>query len=288
MERTGGRVLDGRVAIVTGAASGIGAACAEVLARAGARVLATDIDAAGGAALAARLGAAGEGAGGGSGGGAVAFLAQDVTEEARWAEVVAEAERRFGRLDILVANAGIGAIRPVEEITLAEWRRQMAVNVEGVFLGMKHCIPAMRRFGNGGSIVVMSSVAGLRGSAGLSCYSAGKAAVRYLAKSVAMECAGARDGIRVNSVHPGIIETPIWEKLPAGAGQGRNAPIDPRAHAAAAVPLGEAGTPRDIAEGVLFLASDASRHMTGAELVIDGGMTAGRAGTLAAAAAGRR
>jgi NAD(P)-dependent dehydrogenase (short-subunit alcohol dehydrogenase family) len=265
-----GRMQD-RVAIVTGGASGIGAACAETLAREGAAVVLTDLDAAHGEAVAARIGDAG---------GTALFLPQDVTEEARWIEVVAETERRFGRLDVLVANAGIGIIGLTVDTTLADWRRQMAVNVEGVFLGVKHAIPAMRRGGRGAAIVIMSSVAGLRGSAGLACYSATKGAVRLFAKSVAMECADARDGIRVNSVHPGIIETPIWEKLPAGLA-GRNAPIDPRKVAAAGVPLGEPGRPQDVADGVLFLASDASRHMTGAELVIDGGITAGRTGNLA-------
>lgn len=264
--------VQGKVALVTGAASGIGAACAGTLAREGARVVLTDLDDAGGEALAARLRAAG---------GEAQYLHQDVTEEARWAEVVAETERRFGRLDILVANAGIAIMVQTVDMTLAQWRQQMAVNVDGVFLSVKYAIPAMRRAG-GGSIIMISSVAGLRGSAGLAGYSATKGAVRLFAKSVALECAGARDGIRVNSVHPGIITTAIWEKMPAGADGGRNAPLDPNQIAAAGVPLGEAGRPEDIADGVLFLASDASRHMTGAELVIDGGMTAGRLGNLAA------
>lgn len=264
--------VQGKAAIVTGGASGIGAACAATLAREGARVLLTDIDDTRGEALAARIRAEG---------GEAHYLRQDVTDETRWSEVIAEAERRFGRLDILVANAGIGIIVQTEEMSLADWRRQMAVNVDGVFLAVKHAIPAMRRAG-GGSIILMSSVAGLRGSAGLAGYSATKGAVRLFAKSVALECA--RDRIRVNSVHPGIIETPIWEKLPAGLPGGRNAPIDARAIAATGVPMGEPGQPQDIADGVLFLASDASRHMTGAELVIDGGMTAGRVGNLAAAA----
>jgi NAD(P)-dependent dehydrogenase (short-subunit alcohol dehydrogenase family) len=147
----------------------------------------------------------------------------------------------------------------------------MAVNVDGVFLTVKYGIPAMRRSG-GGSIVMLSSVAGLRGSAGLAGYSATKGAVRLFAKSMALECAQANDRIRVNSVHPGIIDTPIWTKLPPGA----NAPLDPQAIAAAVVPLGEAGRPEDVADGILFLASEASRHITGSELVIDGGMTAGR------------
>ncbi|MBX6746877.1 MAG: SDR family NAD(P)-dependent oxidoreductase, partial [Acetobacteraceae bacterium] len=186
--------VQGKVAIVTGSASGIGAACAAVLAREGARVLLTDLDDARGEALADRIRAEG---------GEAQYLHQDVTDEARWPEVIAEAERRYGRLDIMVANAGIGIIVPIAEMSLADWRRQMAVNVDGVFLAVKHAIPAMRRAG-GGSIILMSSVAGIRGSAGLAGYSATKGAVRLFAKSVALECA--RDRIRVNSVHPGIIE----------------------------------------------------------------------------------
>jgi NAD(P)-dependent dehydrogenase (short-subunit alcohol dehydrogenase family) len=249
--------LEGKVGIITGAASGIGAACAQVLSREGAKLLLTDLDDPAGERLAAETGGV--------------YLHLDVTDEAAWPGVVSAAEKRFGHLDILVANAGIGIMGPAIDMSLADWRRQMAVNVDGVFLSVKHCIPAMRRSG-GGSIVMLSSVAGLRGSAGLAGYSASKGAVRLFAKSMALECAQARDGIRVNSVHPGIIDTPIWTKLPPGA----NAPLDPRAIAAATVPLGEAGRPEDVADGILFLASDASRHITGSELVIDGGMTAGR------------
>jgi NAD(P)-dependent dehydrogenase (short-subunit alcohol dehydrogenase family) len=249
--------LNGKVGIITGAGSGIGAACARALAREGARLVLTDLDRIGGENVAEETGAV--------------FVHHDVTDEAGWPSVVATAEQRFGGLHILVANAGIGIMGPAIEMSLVDWRRQMAVNVDGVFLSVKYCIPAMRRCG-GGSIVMMSSVAGLRGSAGLAGYSATKGAVRLFAKSMALECAQARDHIRVNSVHPGVIDTPIWGKLPPGA----NTPLDPKAIAAAAVPLGEAGTAEDIASGVLFLASDASRHVTGSELVIDGGMTAGR------------
>jgi NAD(P)-dependent dehydrogenase (short-subunit alcohol dehydrogenase family) len=253
--------LDGKVGIVTGAASGIGAACALVLAREGAKLVLTDLDQAGGERIAAETGAV--------------FVRHDVTDEAAWPAVVATAEQRFGGLHILVANAGIGIMGPAIEMSLADWRRQMAVNVDGVFLTVKYSIPAMRRSG-GGSIILMSSVAGLRGSAGLAGYSATKGAVRLFAKSIALECAQARDNIRVNSVHPGIIDTPIWTKLPPGA----NAPLDPHKVAEMSVPLGVAGQAEDIANGVLFLCSDGSRHMTGSELVIDGGMTAGRVGRL--------
>jgi NAD(P)-dependent dehydrogenase (short-subunit alcohol dehydrogenase family) len=204
-----------------------------------------------------------------------------VTDEAAWPGIIAAVEARFGRLDVVVANAGIAIVTSIEAMSLADWRRQTAVNIDGVFLAAKHAIPALRRAG-GGSIVMLSSVAGLRGSAGLAGYSATKGAVRMFAKSVALECAA--DRIRCNSVHPGIIETAIWAKMPTEATDSRrgNAPIDPKLVAAAVVPGGVIGQPEDVAETVLFLASDASRYVNGSELVVDGGMTAGRAGSLAA------
>jgi NAD(P)-dependent dehydrogenase (short-subunit alcohol dehydrogenase family) len=256
--------VSGKVALVTGAASGIGAACAETLAREGAKVVLTDIDDRLGKDVLARITAAG---------GEAIYLHQDVTDEARWPEVIAETERHYRKLDVLVANAGIGIMMPVMEMTLADWRRQTAINLDSVFLSVKHAVPAMRRAG-GGSIVMMSSIAGLRGSAGLAGYSATKGGVRLFGKSVALECAAAGDNIRVNTVHPGIIDTPIWGKLPQQTG-GRNAPLDPHERARVAVPLGKAGTAQDIANGVLFLASDASQHVTGSEMVIDGGIMAG-------------
>jgi len=208
----------------------------------------------------------------GSVGGEAVFLHQDMSLEERWPGIIEAAERRFGRLDVMVANAGIGILCKAIEMSLADWRRQIAVNLDGVFLSVKYAVPAMRRAG-GGSIIIMSSVAGLRGSAGLAGYCATKGGVRLFAKAVAMECAAAGDGIRINTVHPGVIDTPIWTKLPASAGS--NAPIDPNEVAKAGVPLGRAGQAQDIANSVLFLGSDASSYMTGAELVIDGGMTGG-------------
>ena len=161
-------------------------------------------------------------------------------------------------------------------MTLADWQRQQAINLDGVFLSVKHCIPLMRK-GGGGSIILMSSVAGLRGAPGLAAYAATKGGVRLFAKSVALECAGAGDNIRVNSMHPGIIATPIWGKIPTAArGMGHNAPIDPYERAKIDVPLSRAGEAQDIANGVLWLASDASSYVTGLEMVIDGGMMAGR------------
>jgi NAD(P)-dependent dehydrogenase (short-subunit alcohol dehydrogenase family) len=254
--------VDGKVAIVTGGASGIGAACAATLAREGAKVVITDLDDAGGQAVAEKIGGAG---------GEAIYLHHDVSVEETWLAIIETAERRSGRLDVMVANAGIGILCKAVEMSLADWR-QIAVNLDGVFLSVKYAVPAMRRAG-GGLIIVMSSVAGLRGSAGLAGYCATKGGVRLFAKAVAMECAAAGDGVRVNTVHPGVIDTPIWTKMAGSAG--RNVPIDPNEVAQAGVPFGKAGTPQDIANGVLFLASDASNYMTGAELVIDGGMTGG-------------
>ncbi len=254
--------LDGKVGLITGAASGIGAACARVLSREGAKLVLTDLDDVAGQQIAHDTDGV--------------FVLHDVTDEAGWPTVIATAERKFGGLHILVANAGISIMGPAVDMTLADWRRQMAVNVDGVFLSVKHGIPAMRRSG-GGAVIIMSSAAGLLGSAGLACYSATKGAVRLFAKSIALECAQERDNIRVNSVHPGIIDTPIWHELSPGA----RAPIRPQMIAAAMVPLGVAGTAEDVANLVLFLASDAARHITGSELVVDGGMTAGRVGRMA-------
>jgi NAD(P)-dependent dehydrogenase (short-subunit alcohol dehydrogenase family) len=259
--------VEGKIALVTGGASGIGAAVAELLAREGALVAVTDIDELRGEELAGAIKKAGHRA---------IFLDQDVTSETRWVEVVAEIKKRFGRLDILVSNAGIGiAVPSIVDMSLEDWRRQTAINLDGVFLSVKHCLPVMRKTG-GGSIIMMSSLAGLRGAAGLAGYCATKGGVRLFAKAIAMECASVGDGIRVNSVHPGIIDTPIWGKIPTEAtGSGRNAPIDPEERAKLATPLGRAGHASEIARGVLYLASDASAYVTGTELVIDGGMYAG-------------
>lgn len=255
----------GKVALVTGAASGIGAACAAALASEGATVVLTDMDAARGRDTESKLAAAG---------GRALFLEQDVVDEPRWAEVIAETERRFGRLDILVANAGIVLFGAVEDMTLADWRRQNAVNLDGVFLSVKHALPLMRRSG-GGSIILMSSVAGLQGSAGFSGYCASKGAVRLFSKAVALECCALGDGVRVNSVHPGVVETPLWDKIPLPGRDGAPRRIDPQRMGRNDAPLGRSCSPEEIAAAVVFLASDASSYMTGTEMVLDGGITAG-------------
>lgn len=253
-----GRVA-GKVALVTGAASGIGRACAEVLAREGAVVVLTDLQA--GEEVAAGIRAKG---------GKASFHRHDVTDEARWNAIVAETAKAHGRLDVLVNNAGIAVAGLVTDLTLDQWRHQMAVNVDGVFLGVKCALPLMRKTGKG-SIINISSIAGLRGAANLSAYCASKGAVRLFTKSVALECAMMGDGIRCNSVHPGIIETPIWGQVVPGT----NEPLDLDAMSAVRVPLKRKGVPEDIANAVLFLASEDSSYMTGEEMVVDGGMTVG-------------
>jgi len=262
-----GRV-EGKVALVTGGASGIGRGCAERLAQEGAVVVITDLQDAKGAEVVEAITAMG---------GKAEYLHHDVTSEQAWIDVVAAIKAKHGRLDILVNNAGIGISGSVLEMTLADFQRQTAINLDGVFLGVKHSIPAMRLSGQGGSIINMSSVAGLKGSAILAGYCATKGGVRLFTKAVAMECANAKDGIRVNSVHPGIIETPIWDTIIGTGEPGDNArPARAQmldAMSTDAVPLGVKGFPGDIANGVLWLASEESRYVTGAELVIDGGLS---------------
>jgi len=257
-----GRV-SGKVAIVTGGASGIGRGCAELLAAEGAVVVVTDIQEDLGAETVSSIVAAG---------GQAEFVAHDVTDEAAWEAVVAHTLAEHGGLHILVNNAGIGIGGSIVDMTLADWQRQQAINLDGVFLGIKHAIPVMRDSGNG-SIINMSSVAGLKGAANLSAYNATKGGVRLFTKGVALECAQSRWPIRVNSVHPGIIDTPIWTKVNPEMLDGGNA-MDVESMAEVGVPSGQLGQPRDIANGVLFLASDDSSYITGTELVIDGGISA--------------
>lgn len=254
-----GRV-SGKVALVTGGASGIGRGCALTLGREGASVIVTDVQSKG-EETAAEIRKAG---------GKARFQMHDVTSEGEWNAVIEGIGKQEGRLDVLVNNAGIAVGGMVTELTLEDFRRQMAVNVDSVFLGTKASLPLMRK-GKGGSIVNISSVAGLRGAPRLSAYCASKGAVRLFTKAVALECGLMKDGIRVNSVHPGIIDTPIWGQVIPGS----NEPPDLDAISALRVPIGRKGVPTDIANAVLFLASDDSSYMTGEEVVVDGGMTVG-------------
>lgn len=255
--------LSGRIALVTGGARGIGAAAATALADKGAKVLVTDII--DGTEIAAKIGGA--------------YFRHDVTVEAEWVAAVAEAKRVFGGLDILVNNAGIFAIAPIVAMPLEDFRRVQQINVEGVFLGMKHAIPAIaeraQKWEGGGAIVNLSSVAGINGSALVSAYCASKGAVRLMTKAVALEVAPMK--IRVNSVHPGIIDTTMGSQLvedfaATGAIGGAN---ETRTQLAARHPLGHFGRDVDVANMVAFLASDAAAFSTGGEYLVDGGLTAG-------------
>jgi len=272
------RDLDGQSALVTGAASGIGRAAVLALAEAGAGVFATDIDAHG---LDETLGAVR------AAGGRVHGAPQDVTDEARWHDVMLEARDALGPLSILVNNAGTAIAGAICDFSLEDWQAQMRVNLDSVFLGTREAIRAMRETG-GGSIINISSVAGLRGAAGASAYCASKGGVRLFTKAAAVECAQMQYGIRVNSIHPGIIDTPIWTKsitrmMEASLDTAQMAQmmestqanaLDPDAIAQAGTPMGRAGRPQEVADAIVFLASGASSYITGQELVIDGAMTA--------------
>jgi NAD(P)-dependent dehydrogenase (short-subunit alcohol dehydrogenase family) len=245
--------LDGKVALITGAAGGIGGATAALFEAEGARLVLTDLDVAGLAAFAAR--------------GALT-LAQDVTNEARWREVVDAALAQFGRLDALINNAGVALLGNIENATLDDWRRTQAINSESVFLGCREAVRAMK--GRGGSSVNISSVAGLIGDAQSVAYCASKGAVRLTTKSVALHCARKGYAIRCNSVHPSFTRTAMVEGFISTA---RN-PDRVRDGLAAAAPLGRMGEPQEIAAAILYLASDESAFTTGAEIVVDGGLTA--------------
>ena len=247
--------LEGKVALISGGARGMGAAEARMFASEGASVVIGDVLEDEGRRVAAEIGEAG---------GQALFVALDVTSESQWRNAIDAAVSTFGRLDVLVNNAGIGGGGNVEETTEADWDRTMDINAKGVFLGTKTAIPAMRRSG-GGSIINISSQLGIVGVDNSSPqYQASKGAVRLLTKSTAIQYA--REGIRANSVHPGPIVTPMTE-----AGRADQERYD---LTVSRIPLGRYGEPEDVAYGVLFLASDESSFMTGSELIIDGGWVA--------------
>jgi 3(or 17)beta-hydroxysteroid dehydrogenase len=246
-----GRVK-GKVAIVTGGASGLGRADAELLLAEGASVVITDVNVKMGRDLAERLGSK------------ALFLEHDVRDEEAWKAVVAQTVKHFGRLDILVNNAGVVVMATPEDTTLEQFRFANQVMSEGVFLGCKHAIPAMKASG-GGSIINMSSTASHLGFPIFFAYSAAKGAVRAMTKSVAVHCQANGYKIRCNSVHPGAIETPMVQKA-----EGREAEVQ---IPDGVLPITSAGAPKDVAQMVLFLASDESRFITGAEFLVDNGLT---------------
>jgi 3alpha(or 20beta)-hydroxysteroid dehydrogenase len=245
--------LDGKVAIISGAARGQGAAEARLFVSEGAKVVLGDILDDEGVAVAKDIGDD------------AAFVHLDVAEESQWQAVVAEAEDRFGPVNVLVNNAGILLFEAIDRIELADWERVLRVNVTGAFLGIKAVTPSMERTG-GGAIVNVSSTAGLQGLPFMAAYVASKWALRGLTKTAAIDL-GQR-GIRVNSVHPGGIDTPMI----AGS--------DPNAWSYRRLPVPRMGEPEEVARAVLFLASDESSYTTGAELAIDGGATCGDHGLL--------
>lgn len=253
--------LEGRVALVTGGARGIGAAAAQALGAAGAKVVVSDI--ADGSEGASAIGGA--------------YVRHDVTSEADWVAAVAFAKQTFGGLDILVNNAGIFWLRPLAATTLEAFRHMQQINVEGVFLGLKHAIPAIaeraHQWDGGGAVVNLSSVAGLVGSPMALAYNASKGAVRLMTKSAALECAQAGLKVRVNSVHPGIIDTPMMAEA-AETMAGATGANSVRERFASRHPMGRLGRAADVANAIKFLASDAAAFMTGSELVVDGGLTA--------------
>ncbi|MGN6517328.1 MAG: SDR family oxidoreductase [Rhizomicrobium sp.] len=259
-----GRV-DGKIALITGGAQGLGEAAARMLAKEGARVAITDVNLEGAQKIADSINQTHEGA-------AVA-IKHDVTQEEQWVHALAETHKAFGGLHVLVNNAGIGLTKDLEDITLGEWRKVHEIDLDGVFLGCKIAIPIMARTVKetklGGSIVNISSISGIIAGHNMAAYNSAKAAVRHLSKSVALYCARKGYGIRSNSVHPVFIATPILDPLVQRFGK-----EEAYAKLARQVPLGQIGEPNDIAYAVLYLASDESKFVTGAELKVDGGISA--------------
>lgn len=255
-----GRV-EGKVALVTGGGRGLGKASAIMLAREGARVAISDRKEEGADEVVAEITKLG---------GQAVFIQQDVAKEEDWKRTIDEVLQRFGRIDILVNNAGVGAGKNIEDLTLADWRWVMSVNLDGVFLGTKYAIAVMKKSG-GGSIINMSSIEGMVGDRRLAAYDASKGGVRILTKSAALHCAKAGYNIRVNSLHPGFIDTPMVTGFVKAQG---GDPGSARKALELLHPLGHLGEPDDVAYAVLYLASDESKFATGSELVIDGGFTA--------------
>jgi NAD(P)-dependent dehydrogenase (short-subunit alcohol dehydrogenase family) len=259
-----GRV-EGKIALITGGAQGLGEAAARMLVREGAYVAVTDVNIGGAEQVAAALNQMRAGS-------AIA-IAHDVAQEADWRRAVEQVERTFGGLHILVNNAGISLVKDLEDITIEEWRRVHAIDLDGVFLGCKVSVGLMAKTVAasklGGSIVNISSISGIIAGHNMAAYNSAKAAVRHLSKSVALYCARKGYGIRSNSVHPVFIATPILDHHVQ-----RHGKDEAYAKLGRQVPLGHIGEPDDVAYAVLYLASDESKFMTGAELKVDGGISA--------------
>jgi NAD(P)-dependent dehydrogenase (short-subunit alcohol dehydrogenase family) len=252
--------VKGKVALVTGAGMGLGRAASLLLAGEGATLVDTDIDEDAARQTAELV----EGMGASS-----LHIHHDVAKEEDWPRVMAVVEEKFGRLDVLVNNAGIAVAKNIEETTLDEWRRTMAVNLDGVFFGCRQGIALMKKSG-GGSIINLSSIDGIIGEADLAAYCASKGGVRTLTKAVAVHCAEKKYGIRCNSIHPGYIWTPQTENYLRDLGKLESE----KAKALSRHPIGFLGEPNDIAYMVLYLASDESKFVTGSEMVVDGGYLA--------------
>ena len=271
--------LAGKVALITGGASGLGACAARLFVAEGARVVIADIAEVRGRAVAQSLGAAGH------------FVGLDVTSEAQWIAAIAETVRQFGAIHVLVNSAGIVLSKTVEEIELEEWRRVHAIDLDGVFLGCKHGVKEIKKHSGtygggdhgaggpdapnldttrlGGSIINLSSISGIIAGANMAAYNSAKAGVRLLSKSVALHCAKSGYNIRCNSVHPTFIDTPILDEYRTRMGEeGMQRKLGRQ------VPIGRLGKPEDVGWALVFLASDESSFMTGSEVIIDGGLSA--------------
>jgi meso-butanediol dehydrogenase / (S,S)-butanediol dehydrogenase / diacetyl reductase len=248
--------LTGKTALVTGAASGIGLRTAERFAAEGANVILADKSESGLAATLDKVRALG---------GRHSSVLLDVTQELGWIDAARQMESEFGALDALVNNAGHGTFQSILDTSLADWRATIAVNLDSVFLATKHCLPLLARSGKA-SIINVSSIRGLVAAPGTGSYCASKAGVALFTKVTALECAAAGNGVRANSVHPGHVETPLTTQALADPAR-RLALID-------RIPFGRMAAPQEIADVIVFLASDASSFMTGSEVVVDGGFTA--------------
>lgn len=250
--------LSGKIALVTGGARGLGEAACRAMAAEGAHVAVTDIREAEGKAVAADINKNGEKS---------IFIQQDVTDEKRWPEVMSQVVTEFGGLDIVVNNAGIAELGTIEDTNLEAWRRTTSINLDGVFLGTQAAVRIMKNNG-GGSIINLSSIEGIVGNPMVVAYNASKGGVRLLTKSAAIYCAQAGYAIRINSLHPGFVPTPMVTEA------FKDAPPELAESALASTPMQRFGTAEEIANCIVFLASEESSYMTGSELVVDGGFTA--------------